>query len=89
MKLGSADARQAAGKLGHGLNQNAGLVRRGGQNLSEDELPTRECVNIAMDRKRSLPPSREQIEERSSFQKWILLNGNLKALLRQELLNFL
>ena len=42
-----------------------------------------------MDWKRSLPPSREQIEELSSFQKWILLNGNLKALLRQELLNFL
>jgi len=42
-----------------------------------------------MGRKRSWPPSREQIEERRSFQKWILLNGNLKALLRQELFNFL
>jgi hypothetical protein len=43
----------------------------------------------SMDRKRSRPPGREQIEERSSFQKWILLNENLKALLRQELFNFL
>jgi hypothetical protein len=64
------------GKLGPGLHPYAGGSHGGiGEN--------------SVDRKRSWPPGREQIEERSAFQQGVLLNGNLKAVLRQKLLNFL